>query len=107
MPQLVSKLKPRSAAFAANAARMAERLAEVRSLEQKVRDESSSKREKFEARGQLLPRERVAQLIDRGSDFLELSTLASIASITACEEMAIWRCSLVFLGRARSLSSPN
>ena len=78
MPQLVSKLKPRSAAFAANAARMAERLAEVRALEQKVRDESSSKREKFEARGQLLPRERVAQLIDRGSDFLELSTLAGL-----------------------------
>ncbi len=78
MPQLVSLLKPHSEAFAANAARMAERLAEVRALEQKVRDESSSKREKFEARGQLLPRERVAQLIDRGSDFLELSTLAGL-----------------------------
>jgi hypothetical protein len=38
-----------------------------------VREESASKRDKFEQRGQLLPRERVARLIDRGSDFLEFS----------------------------------
>jgi geranyl-CoA carboxylase beta subunit len=35
-------------------------------------------RDKFEKRGQLLPRERVARLIDRGSDFIELSTLAGL-----------------------------
>ena len=32
-------------------------------------------REKFQQRGQLLPRERLALLLDRGSPFLELSTL--------------------------------
>ncbi len=78
MPAIVSKLDPRSPAFAANAARMAERLARVRELEGKVIAESASKREKFEQRGQLLPRERVAQLLDRGSGFLELSTLAGL-----------------------------
>jgi len=78
MPALVSKLDPRSAAFAANAARMAERLAEVRKLELQVIEESASKRDKFEQRGQLLPRERVAQLLDRGSGFLELSPLAGL-----------------------------
>ena len=56
MPAIVSALNVKSAAFVANAARMAERLAEVRKLEQQVVDESASKRDKFEKRGQLLPR---------------------------------------------------
>ena len=79
MPALTSSLNTRSPAFAANAARMNERLGEVRRLEQMVRDESNSKRDKFEKRGQIVPRERVARLIDRGSDFLEFSTLAGLA----------------------------
>ncbi|MEA2195999.1 MAG: 3-methylcrotonyl-CoA carboxylase beta subunit, partial [Solirubrobacteraceae bacterium] len=33
--------------------------------------------EKHAARGKLLPRDRVARLLDRGSPFLELSTLAA------------------------------
>jgi geranyl-CoA carboxylase beta subunit len=78
MPALSSQIDTRSAAFKANTERMAERLAEVRALEQKVIAESESKREKFEKRGQLLPRERVARLLDRGSDFLELSSLAGL-----------------------------
>lgn len=78
MPAIASKLNPKSPAFVANAARMAERLAEVRKLEQQVMAESESKRDKFEQRGQLLPRERVAQLLDRGSGFLELSPLAGL-----------------------------
>jgi geranyl-CoA carboxylase beta subunit len=57
---------------------MQERLDEVHRLEKQVRDESNSKRDKFEKRGQLVPRERVAQLLDRGSDFLEFSTLAGL-----------------------------
>ena len=79
MPALGSSLDPRCATFAANAERMRARLAEVRLLEAKVVAESASKRQRFEQRGQLLPRERVARLIDRGSDFLELSTLAGLA----------------------------
>jgi geranyl-CoA carboxylase beta subunit len=75
---LGSSLNPASDAFRANAARMQERLAEVRRLEALVVAESESKRAKFEQRGQLLPRERVARLVDRGSEFLELSTLAGL-----------------------------
>ena len=78
MPVLGSALNARSPAFEANARRMHERLAEVRALEARVVAESESKREKFDQRGQLLPRERVARLIDRGSEFLELSTLAGL-----------------------------
>jgi geranyl-CoA carboxylase beta subunit len=78
MTTLVSRLDPRSPAFVANAEAMQQRLAEVRALEAKVAAEGEAKRAKFEARGQLLPRERVARLIDRGSSFLELSSLAGL-----------------------------
>jgi len=78
MPALRSALLPHSDAFRTHAARMQERLDQVRALEALVREGSASKREKFEKRGQLLPRERVARLIDRGTPFLELSTLAGL-----------------------------
>jgi geranyl-CoA carboxylase beta subunit len=88
MPVLGSLLDPRSAAFQANARAWPKRLAEVRALEAKVVAESASKRDKFEQRGQLLPRERVARLIDRGSDFLELSPLAGWACTTTTARRA-------------------
>ena len=78
MPVLSSQLDPRSAAFAANRQRMVDLLAQVQHLESLVIAESESKREKFEQRGQLLPRERVARLLDRGTPFLELSRLAGL-----------------------------
>ena len=78
MPALNSSLDPRNAGFLVNAERMRQRLAEVQALQAKVVAESESKRAKFEQRGQLLPRERVARLIDRGSAFLELSPLAGL-----------------------------
>ncbi|MFQ5535255.1 MAG: acyl-CoA carboxylase subunit beta [Sphingomonadales bacterium] len=49
---------------------------EVRKLEGLVRENSGRSRAKFEARGQLLPRERLRRLIDPGSTFVEFSTLA-------------------------------
>ncbi len=78
MTVLVSRLDVGGTAFAANRARMAERLAEVQRLQALVVAESESKRAKFEQRGQLLPRERVARLLDRGAPFLELSPLAGL-----------------------------
>ena len=64
MPVIRSKINPRSEAFAANAKRMGELLAEVQRLENQVIAESESKRDKFEKRKQLLPRERLARLLD-------------------------------------------
>ncbi|MDE2419428.1 MAG: acyl-CoA carboxylase subunit beta [Burkholderiales bacterium] len=78
MPVLRSKINARSDAFAANARRMGELLAEVQRLEGMVIAESESKRDKFEKRKQLLPRERVARLLDRGTPFLEISRLAGL-----------------------------
>ncbi len=78
MPVLRSRINPKSAVFAANAQRMLTLLSEVQRLQDIVIAESESKRAKFEQRGQLLPRERVARLLDRGSPFLELSRLAGL-----------------------------
>jgi geranyl-CoA carboxylase beta subunit len=79
MPVIASAIDTKSAAFKASSERMYARLGEVRSLEAKVVTESESKRKRFEERGQLLPRERVSRLLDRGSDFLDLSALAGLA----------------------------
>jgi geranyl-CoA carboxylase beta subunit len=78
MPAIRSKIKPKSDAFAANTQRMQGLLAEIQRLEGLVIAESESKRDKFEKRKQLLPRERVARLLDRGTPFLELSRLAGL-----------------------------
>lgn len=78
MPALRSKIQPTSDTFATNAQRMQGLLAEVQRLEGLVIAESESKRDKFEKRKQLLPRERVARLLDRGTPFLEISRLAGL-----------------------------
>jgi geranyl-CoA carboxylase beta subunit len=78
MPALDTRVDPASAAFAANAATMRAALDEVRRLQAMVVAESAGKRARFEQRGQLLPRERVARLLDRDSPFLELSPLAGL-----------------------------
>ena len=75
---LRSLLNPRSSAFAANVARMQGLWDEVQRLESMVLAESESKRAKFEQRNQLLPRERIARLLDRGAPFLELCRLAGL-----------------------------
>jgi geranyl-CoA carboxylase beta subunit len=78
MPELSSRLNPSSEDFKAAASAMADKLAQVRALEDKVRANSASKKSRFEERGQLLPRERVARLVDRDAPFIELSPLAGL-----------------------------
>ncbi len=57
---------------------MLQRVAEVKSLEAKVRVRSERERARFAARGQLLPHERVERLLDRGAPVLEISPLAGL-----------------------------
>jgi geranyl-CoA carboxylase beta subunit len=78
MPVIDSRIDPASAGFRANRAAMLALVAEFRALEQQVLRTSNAKKDQFARRGQLLPRERVALLLDRGSPFLELSTLAGL-----------------------------
>jgi geranyl-CoA carboxylase beta subunit len=76
MPRLESQLDARGEAFATNRAAMLERIESIRALEAGVRAHGEKARPKFEKRGQLLPRERVEELLDPDSPFLELSSLA-------------------------------
>jgi geranyl-CoA carboxylase beta subunit len=76
MPALASRLDTRSETFRANADAMAAKLSEVRDLEARIRANSASRADRFAERGQILPRERVERLLDRGQPFLELMTLA-------------------------------
>lgn len=78
MKRLETRLSATDPRFAEDRAAQAALLAEVRRLEAKVRAFSEASRPKFEARGQLLPRDRLDRLLDPGTDFLELSTLAGL-----------------------------
>jgi geranyl-CoA carboxylase beta subunit len=76
MAFIESTLSSSSEAFQANRAGMLELLSRVRELELRTRERSAASRERFEKRGQLLPRERVSLVLDPGTPFLELCTLA-------------------------------
>lgn len=78
MPVIESQVSTKSDEFRARRAAMLERVSEFRALEALVRDKSNSKRAKFAKRDQLLPRERIAALLDDGAPWLELSTLAGL-----------------------------
>ncbi|MEO6952073.1 MAG: carboxyl transferase domain-containing protein [Polyangia bacterium] len=75
MPVLQSAVEPRSERFVTNRREMLALVAALREVEGRGRAEEESKRERYAKRGQLLPRERVRHLLDRGSPWLELSTL--------------------------------
>jgi 3-methylcrotonyl-CoA carboxylase beta subunit len=78
MPRLKTTLQTKSAAFKSNAEAMRGLLDDL-----KVKTEAAAlggnerSRERHVGRGKLLPRERVARLLDPGTPFLELSPLAA------------------------------
>ena len=79
MPALESKLNPRSAEFAANAAAMRTVIDDLnRQTDKAAMGGGDAARAKHTARGKLLPRDRVAMLLDPGTPFLELSPLAAL-----------------------------
>jgi geranyl-CoA carboxylase beta subunit len=78
MAIIQSKIDPNSQAFRTNQRDMLGLVEQFRALEARVRDTSNQKLPMFQKRGQLTPRQRLAHLLDRGSSFLELSTLAGL-----------------------------
>jgi len=79
MTALESRLKPRSAEFLANAQAMRILVDDLRQrLEQIAVGGGAAARAKHTARGKLLPRERVQNLLDPGTPFLELAPLAAL-----------------------------
>ncbi|MGY8905031.1 MAG: carboxyl transferase domain-containing protein [Burkholderiales bacterium] len=79
MPVLATQLNARSQDFKANAQAMQALLADLRAqLEKIAQGGGEAARAKHTARGKLLPRERVAQLLDPGTPFLEIAPLAGL-----------------------------
>jgi len=78
MSIIESKLEPKGSEFGANAKAMSELVADLRAKVAEIMlGGGEAARAKHTARGKLLPRERVRQLIDPGSPFLELSQFAA------------------------------
>jgi len=79
MPVIESLLNTRSAAFQANGSAMAELVADLKARIAKIAEGGGeAARAKHVSRGKLLPRDRVQQLLDPGTPFLELSQLAAL-----------------------------
>ncbi|MDW3683482.1 carboxyl transferase domain-containing protein [Cupriavidus sp. CV2] len=78
MANIESRLSAGSEAFQANRAGMLALLARIRAFELRAANTSAASRERFEKRGQLLPRDRLALLLDPGAPFIELSSLAGL-----------------------------
>ena len=78
MARLASTIDPASDAFRANRANMERLVAELRrELARAERGGSDEARARHTARGKLLPRERLAQLLDLGAPFLEIGQFAA------------------------------
>lgn len=75
MPAFTSKVDVNSATYAENRKAHLALIEEFRGLEAKIRANSAKRVDKFRERGQLLPRERLDLLLDRGAPFLQMSTL--------------------------------
>src|SRR5438093_8933783 len=75
MAVIESTIAPHSDAYRANRDGMLSLISRMHSLEERTRAASAAAKDRFHKRGQLLPRERVALVLDPGSPFIELMTL--------------------------------
>ncbi|MEO5738869.1 MAG: carboxyl transferase domain-containing protein [Variovorax sp.] len=78
MPIIESRLQPDSEAFQSHSTAMHALLGQVRSHQQRAVAASQASAARFAKRNQLLPRERVALLLDPGSPFLPIASLAGL-----------------------------
>ncbi|WP_323118304.1 acyl-CoA carboxylase subunit beta [Burkholderia alba] len=76
MPVFPTRLDTAGAAFRDNAAHLEGLIDQLRTLQARASLESAKAGPRFAKRGQLLPRERLALLVDAGAPFLELAALA-------------------------------
>src|SRR2546423_7583585 len=76
MPAIESKIDVTGEAFRRNRAHMLTLIENLRALEARAATKSVDAKPLFDRRGQLLPRERVARLLDIGAPWLELCSIA-------------------------------
>ena len=78
MAIIESTLSTNSEAYTANRDGMLALIGQVRRYEQRSIATSAKSQARFDQRGQLLPRERLALLLDPGTPFLEIASLAGL-----------------------------
>ena len=84
-----SKANPQSDSFKQNRTDMRALIGKLSELNARAPAKSASRRERFEKRGQLLPRERLARLLDPGAPYFEIGNIAGYLLDTENEEKSI------------------
>ena len=84
-----SKINTASDAYKSNRTEMMALVEKLRELNARAPAISASRKERFEKRGQLLPRERLARLLDPGLPWFEISNIAGYLLDTENEEKSI------------------
>ena len=102
-----SQISTNSEAFKTNRAEMLALIEQTRELEARAEAASNKSRPKFEKRGQIMPRERVARLLDPGAPFLEIGNMAGYLRDTSKREKSIpgasMICGIGFVNRVRCM----
>ena len=76
MPEIETQSRPDSAEFSNNVEWMRGLVDEVNAIQKNLEEYEEKSKEKFAQRNKLLPRERLAHLLDAGSPFLEIGAQA-------------------------------
>lgn len=84
-----SKINTNSESFKENRADMLVLIDKLNELNERAPKISASKKVKFDKRGQILPRERLARLLDPGMPYLEIGNIAGYMLDTSEEEKSI------------------
>ena len=105
MPQMVSRFIAQSASAQDNRTAMLGLIAAWRAIEQRAVATSAKAKPLFDKRKQLLPRERLARLLDAGAPWLELSSIAGYgldqADLSASVPGAGMICGIGFVNKTR------
>lgn len=89
MSRFQSKIQPSDSKFEQNRADMLGLIGRLQQLNARAPTLSERKREKFAKRGQLLPRQRLARLLDPGMPYLDIANLAGYLLDSQEEERSI------------------
>ncbi len=89
MPVFESRIIPSSASFQKNRADMLRLIDKLSELNARAPALSAKRKARFEERGQLLPRERLARLLDPGMPWLEISNIAGYLVDTPDEAKSV------------------
>ncbi|MEM9106800.1 MAG: carboxyl transferase domain-containing protein [Pseudomonadota bacterium] len=91
----VSQIQAGSEGFEKNRTDMIGLVESLRALETRPADLSEQRRSRFEERGQITPRERLARLLDPGMPFIQLHSLAGYLADTSNADKSVPGSSLI------------